>query len=106
MVVSNSGMMLVHSTTGILAPQVIHVNGTSSFSFRIPSTTSGAEISVMDVWGRTVWSHKVTASEREVSWDPASGHSTASGVYVLRLLLMDENHKPGLAVVSKIILAQ
>ena len=65
---------------------LFHVSGTGSIAFRFPKNVERLHLSVLDVWGRTVWSRKIEAGATEVSWNrKAEGHSIAAGTYIVRL---------------------
>jgi hypothetical protein len=62
--------------------------------FQVHSEKAGtARVSLVDMWGRTVWSHTTAASEglNSVTWNGRgnNGKSVASGVYVLQVTLTD-----------------
>jgi hypothetical protein len=64
----------------------IHMAGSSVVFHLPPGLASGARVSVMDVWGRTVWSRTVGAGVGELSWNEKSGGNiTARGIYFVRL---------------------
>jgi hypothetical protein len=60
-------------------------------------------VSVVDVWGRTVWSQTVT-NARELAWDgiASDGHAIAHSVYIARMVALDANHKSVSVVEKKI----
>ncbi len=68
-------------------------HGTHSFAtrvagrqvfFNLPAATAG-KVSVLDVFGRTVWSSNVTATASAIAWDGMGRNGNASrGVYVAR----------------------
>ena len=54
--------------------------------FRVPEGLSDVRLSVMDVWGRTLWSSIIAAGHRDASWNTkTNGGSLAGGVYLIRL---------------------
>ena len=59
----------------------------SSLQFRFPDGMPALRLSVMDVWGRTVWSHTTAAGTREMAWNGnATAHrSASSGIYIARV---------------------
>ncbi len=58
----------------------------NSFVFRLPANISGARVSVMDIWGRVVWSQTAANGASELSWNAkAAGSSAAPGIYLVRL---------------------
>jgi hypothetical protein len=66
--------------------------------FQIQGAEAGkARVALMDMWGRTVWSHTVTtaAGLNQVVWNgqATSGSLVASGVYVVRVSLLDAGNK-------------
>jgi flagellar hook assembly protein FlgD len=57
-----------------------------------------ARVSLVDMWGRTVWSHVAATSASgtsRVQWDGRAnnGRAVSSGVYVARVILTDANGK-------------
>lgn len=53
-------------------------------SFAVPGAVAG-RVSVVDVFGRTVWSHTVSAGTSSITWDGLGRNGAASrGVYVAR----------------------
>jgi hypothetical protein len=65
--------------------------------FGLPATSSPVEISIMDVWGRTVWSRSAKGSA-ELIWDGRvpSGRQAAKGVYIVRMGKPGEPNSPAL----------
>ena len=56
--------------------------------FHLPTGLPAARISVMDIWGRTVWSQSVGAGITELEWNGQTSQGTSiHGVYVARLTL-------------------
>ena len=91
------------SVTGILNPMKevgFHISGTSMM-LRLPELSANAEVSILDVWGRSVWNKTVGAGVREVSWQKGA---IVPGVYVIRLAIQDASHKYRVASESKILL--
>jgi hypothetical protein len=53
-------------------------------SFALPASTAG-RVSIVDVFGRTVWTRNVTAGTTSITWDGLGRNGVASrGVYVAR----------------------
>ena len=93
-------------TTGIMGFSAkngfgIHMSG-SSVVFHFPAEVSGARISVMDIWGRTVWSQAVGAGTAELSWNGRTERGAAvRGIYLVRLT---ENRSSKVLAESKVML--
>jgi hypothetical protein len=64
----------------------VHMTGSSMVFHLPPGLASGVRVSVMDVWGRTVWSRTADAGVGELSWNGKSGGNIAArGIYFVRL---------------------
>ena len=61
------------------------ISSSSGYLFRLPGNLSGAHISVMDIWGRVVWSQTASNGTTELSWNTKTGKSAAPGIYLVRL---------------------
>jgi flagellar hook assembly protein FlgD len=67
--------------------------------FRIDGTEDArrARVALVDMWGRTVWSHTATtaAGMNQVLWNGQAnnGSLVSSGVYVVRVSLFDARNK-------------
>ncbi len=59
----------------------------SSMLLRMPAVSGDVQVSILDVWGRTVWSRTVSGSIGRIVWDGNSNHGSSApvGMYVLRL---------------------
>jgi len=62
----------------------IHSNG-SGFVFSLPTNVSGARVTVMDIWGRVVWSQTAGFGASELTWNTRAGRVAAPGIYLVRL---------------------
>lgn len=94
--VSNAGALVVNRIVGIWKPQVIRVTGMSPFSFRVPQAVSSIRMTVENMGGRVVWSKDVKANATGiVSWNGggADGRPVASGMYVVKMKLLDAQSK-------------
>jgi len=60
----------------------------SSTLFSLPSGSSSAKITLMDIRGRMVWSQVLGHGVNEVTWNGAS-EQTSSGLYIARMTLFD-----------------
>ncbi len=70
-----------HSGTGFSA-----FSSGNGVVFRLPQTQSAVRVSVMDIWGRTVWSQSAQSGTSELTWNgKTQGRATATGIYVVRL---------------------
>ena len=75
----------------------------SSLILRLPEFSGKAQISIVDLWGRTVWDKTVGPETREVTWNRnARGQSLLPGVYIARLLILESGHNSRIAAESKI----
>jgi len=63
----------------------------SSLVFQLPSGIASAQISIIDVWGRAIWSQNLGKGANQLTWNGKSsnGASTGSGLYVVRMVLFD-----------------
>ncbi len=58
----------------------------SFVKFQLPDGIYAARVTIMDVWGRKVWSHNMNSGAPEASWDGRlKSGLPASGVYFVRL---------------------
>ncbi len=59
----------------------------SSMLLHIPAVSGNMRVSIVDLWGRTVWNRTVAGNIGQLSWDGKSntGVSTPTGMYVLRV---------------------
>jgi hypothetical protein len=67
-------------------------------AFQIQGAEAGkAQVTLVDMWGRTVWNHTATtaAGMNQVIWSgqARSGNLVSSGVYVVRVSLLDPENK-------------
>ncbi len=76
----------------------------SSMLLRLPEFSGRAEVTIVDIWGRVVWSQTVEAGTREVTWQKGSSRSIAPGLYIVRIMAQDAGRKPRLAAESKLML--
>ena len=94
-VVSTAGMLWVRSVTGILGPFVVKVPGLRPFSYRVPEGSVSVLMTVENIQGRVVWSKELaTGKSRVVSWTgkDSNGRGVSSGMYVVKLKLLDAQH--------------
>lgn len=63
--------------------------------FHLPEGMVSAQLSIADVWGRSMWS-QATHGERELKWNGtgADGHSMTRGIYFARITMWDVNRNP------------
>jgi flagellar hook assembly protein FlgD len=55
---------------------------------------AGVQISVMDIWGRTVWSRDVNAGVNELTWNGKTNVGAAlRGVYLVRIANVSQNSR-------------
>src|SRR6185295_10398379 len=99
-VVRNAAGQAVSSSATLLVTVSIVKTGTvngfsasthgSFLSIHLPAGISTAQISVIDIWGRTVWNRKTENGVQNVTWNGtgANGKPIASGIYVLRANLL------------------
>jgi hypothetical protein len=59
----------------------------SQMLLNIPSIAGNLKVSVIDLFGRTVWSRNVAGNIGQLSWNTksSSGASASAGMYVLRI---------------------
>ncbi len=70
----------------------------SSILFRLPPGSESAKISLMDVWGRTVWARSLGHGIDQLTWNGSSSgsRSTSAGLYIVRMILFDaQQHQTG-----------
>ena len=74
-----------------------------ALQFRFPEGMPALRVSVMDLWGRAVWSHTVASGTREMTWNENNSTSgrTPSGIYLVRVAL---NSKPSSLLLERKIL--
>ncbi len=67
----------------------------SSMLLRMPSISGDVHVSIMDVWGRTVWNRTVSGNIGQLTWDGRSNHGSSApvGMYVLRLSFVNSDVK-------------
>jgi hypothetical protein len=93
--VSASGTLVVNRTVGILGPFVVKVPGLRPFSYRVPEGSVSVLMTVENIQGRVVWSKEMaTGKSRVVSWTgkDSNGRGVSSGMYVVKLKLLDAQH--------------
>ncbi len=63
----------------------------SSLMLRMPIVPGNVRVSILDVWGRKIWSRTVSGSIGQLTWDGLSsrGVSAPIGMYVLRLVFVN-----------------
>jgi len=79
----------------------------SSVMMRMPTFSGNLRVSIVDLWGRKVWSRTVTSGTAVLSWNGVSpnGQTSPSGVYIVRLVAQDASLNSGLLAESKFLLA-
>jgi hypothetical protein len=92
--------MWVISTTAIARePEsfAIRMSGASPVSFNIPEGASQVNVSILDMWGRTVWSRNFETAKmggvRQISWNgiASNGQKASAGVYMVRVNILGVN---------------
>jgi hypothetical protein len=83
----------------------IMVSGSSSISFCLPRGVEFGKLSILDVFGRIVWTHSIVPNGPiELTWNGRSGaRSVAPGIYLVRLAVYN-GHKSNIFAESKITL--
>jgi hypothetical protein len=72
--------------------------------FRLPVGVAG-RVTVLDVWGRVVWSRQADDSTAELAWDGRGTRgAVARGVYVARFQPQDARRSTGAALERKFTL--
>jgi len=68
----------------------------SSLLLSMPEITGDVRVSILDIWGRTLWNRTVSGNIGQLSWNGNSnyGASTPAGVYILRLTLLNDDKNP------------
>jgi len=58
-----------------------------SLLFHFPEGLPALRVSIMDLWGRTVWSRTLAAGTREMTWNEngSNKRKTSSGTYIIRV---------------------
>ena len=78
-----------------LGPFVVKVPGLRPFSYRVPEGSVSVLMTVEDIQGRVVWSKEMaTGKSRVVAWTgkDSNGRGVSSGMYVVKLKLLDALH--------------
>jgi hypothetical protein len=72
----------------------------SSLLLHMPAMTGEMRISVIDLWGRTLWDRTVSGSSAQLLWDGNTNHGSfaPAGMYVLRVALVNSIGNPGNAI--------
>ncbi len=76
---------------------MIRVSDASSVSFQIPNGVNSVRASIVDMWGRTVWSRSIQSSGvagiHQLAWDGLSpnGNKVSAGLYVARVKTTGSN---------------
>jgi len=83
----------------------LQVDG-SRVMMHLPEFAGDARVSVVDLWGRKVWSQIVGMGTRDISWDGKAQDGTAgSGIYIVRLFVSGAGQGFQLAAQSKVLLS-
>ncbi len=107
-VVSDSAVLNVRAVLAVFPGKGINSfsiqNLRSSVKFHLPDGVSSARVSVLDIWGRMVWSKTAGGGVHELVWEGShSGPVAVPGVYLVRLTVQDANHWSRLAGESKVL---
>ncbi len=86
-----SSAILVQSQNSL----VIHISNNSSVSFQIPTGAKSVQASIVDMWGRTIWSHGIPSApgSNRIAWDGRSqeGGKISAGLYIVRIKVSAAN---------------
>jgi len=83
----------------------LQVDG-SRVMFRLPELSGNAQVSIIDLFGRNMWSQTLGAGTQEVTWDgKVQGKTASSGLYILRLFVSGTGQGMKLAAQSKILIS-
>jgi len=72
----------------------------STMLLRMPSLSGEVRVSILDMWGRTVWNRTVSGDIGQVTWNGNSNQGSAApvGMYVLRLAFQKGAGNPASAI--------
>ena len=113
-VVSNPISQVISNSVALTVVGIVPGSAGNSFGvwtsghsllLHFPEGLPEFSVTVTDLWGRTVWSHVVTAGTRDITWNETAvgKQKTSSGTYVVRVAL---NAKPSsLLLERKVLLA-
>jgi len=74
----------------------------SSMLLQLPQTSGSKRVTILDIWGRTVWSRTLSSQSQELVWSGKSiGGSAAAGVYFLRVAMRNSDGSRGITLQTK-----
>jgi len=77
----------------------------STLLLRMPLISGNVHVSILDIWGRTIWSRTVSGDIGQLTWNGNSNRGSAAptGVYLLRLTFQKGQGNPGGAIQTSFV---